>query len=319
MDQAQPARQERYSYSSRPLELVNRIREVQQIYRMWKQDPSERVFSTLAAVRQCEQHLQEHFGIKLEGLEILDVGPGQQLKHMRALSVMNPVTGIDMDIVPQGFHLRDYVELLRHSPVLRTAKTVTRKLLGWDTLFEKSLAQSLGVQRFPRLPVLRMDATRMTFPEASFDLVCSWSAFEHIESPRTALAEVARVLRPGGIAYLVIHLYTSHSGSHDPRTLTREGMAPPYWPHLRPGHRETVQPNCYVNEVRLDAWKQMFQETMPGVRFIHQRHEELVPHVRELKEQGELVDYSDDELLTVCLIGVWQKPSPELAVESTPL
>lgn len=310
MAQAQPAQQQRYSYSSRPLDLVGRVREAQHLYRMWQQRTGEGVHFTLSAVRQCEERLQEHFGIKLEGLEILDIGPGQQLKHMRALSVRNRVSGIDTDIVPQGFHLRDYVELLRHSPMLRTAKTVTRKLLGWDTRFERTLAQSVGVRYFPRLPVFRMDATRMTFPEASFDLVCSWSAFEHIDRPQNALEEVNRILRPGGIAYLLVHLYTSHSGSHDPRTFTSEGMAPPYWPHLRPDHRDAVRPNCYVNEVRLGEWKQMFQETMPGVRFIHERQEELLPHLRELKAQGELADYSEEELLTVCLIGVWQKPRP---------
>jgi hypothetical protein len=248
MGQAQSTpRQQRYSYASRPRELVNRLREAHQLYRTRKQGTGDRVYFTLSALRQCAMHLQEHFGLKLEGLEILEVGPGQQLEHMRALSVKNQVTGIDTDIVLQGFHLRDYVELLRQGPVLRAAKTVTRKLFGWDTLFEKSLAQSLGVQCFPRLPLFRMDPTRMTFPDASFDLVCSWSAFEHIERPRTALAELARVLRPGGIAYLVIHL----------------------------------------NEVRLDAWRQVFQEMMPGVRLIQ------------------------DELRTARLIGVWRKPHPD--------
>lgn len=310
MAQAQPAQQQRYSDSSSPLDLVGRVREAHHLYRMWQQGADERVHAMLAAVRQCEERLQEYFGIKLEGLELLDIGPGQQLKYMRALSVTNQVTGIDTDIVPQGFHLRDYVELFRHSPMLRTAKTVTRKLLGWDTRFEKTLAQCVGVRSFPRLPLFRMDATRMTFPKESFDLVCSWSAFEHIDRPRTALEEVARVLRPGGIAYLLIDLYTSHRGSHDPRTFTSEGMAPPYWPHLRPGHRNAVRPNCYVNGVRLDAWKRMFQETMPGVRFIHERQEELLPHLHELKAQGELSDYSDEELLTACLVGVWRKPNP---------
>jgi SAM-dependent methyltransferase len=307
-NQVKQSTPERYSYSSRPLGLTNRVREVQQLYRSWQQGTQERVKRTLAAVRQCEEHLQERFGLGLEGLDILDVGPGQQLKHMRVLSVKNKVVGIDTDIVPQGLHLRDYVEMLRHNPVLRTVKTVTRKLLGWDELFEKTLARDLAVRGFPRLPVFRMDATRMTFSDASFDVVCSWSAFEHISRPREALAEVARVLRPGGVAYLAVHLYTSHSGSHDPRTLTSNGMAPPYWPHLRPGHREAVRPNCYVNEVRLDQWKYLFQQTMPGAHFIHERQEELLPHLRELKEQGELADYSEDELLTVGLIGIWRKP-----------
>jgi hypothetical protein len=33
-----------------------------------------------------------------------------------------------------------------------------------------------------------------------------------------------------------------------------------------------------------------------------------VPHLRELRAQGKLADYSDDELLTIGLIGIWRKP-----------
>jgi hypothetical protein len=307
----QQSARERYSYSSRPVGFSNRVREVQQLYRMWQQGSVERANATLEAVRQCERHIEERFGLRLEGLELLDIGPGQQLKHLRVLSVKNEkVVGIDMDVIPQGFHPRDYLELLRHSPALRTVKTVARKLMGWDGLFEKTLARGLAVRDFRRLPVYRMDATRMTFPDASFDVVCSWSAFEHIQRPRDALREVVRVLRPGGVAYLAVHLYTSQSGSHDPRTLTSGGLSPPYWPHLRPGLQEAVRPNCYVNEVRLEDWKRMFQETMPGVHFIHERVEELRTPLRELRARGELADYSDDELLTVGLIGLWRKPRP---------
>lgn len=196
-------------------------------------DVGARVFSTLAVVRQCERHLQEHFGLLLEGLEILELGSGPRLEYLRTLSVLNEVTGISRDIVPQGLVLRDCVELFRHSPVLSAAKTVTRKLLGRDTLFEKTLAQSLGVQCFPRLNVLRMDASRMLFPEDSFDLVCSWSAAEHLDRPQDALEEVARVLRPGGVAYLVLP-----SGMGDG-----------------------------------DAWSQLLPEAMPGARFIPGRNQ----------------------------------------------
>ncbi len=308
MHEAKQSTQERYSYSAKPLGVVNRVREVQDLYRLWRQGTLVQVNRAINAVQECEERLTDLFGLRLEGLDVLDVGPGQQLKHMRVMSVKNRVVGIDTDVVPQGFHLPDYVEMLRLNPLLRTAKTVARKLLGFDGVFEASLARGLSVEGFERLPVFRMDATRMTFPDTCFDLVCSWSAFEHIENPRLALEEVARVLRPGGVAYLAIHLYTSHSGSHDPRTMSTEGVSPPYWPHLRPAHRASVRPNCYVNEVRLDEWKRLFHQTMPGVHFDYERYEELQPHLRELRAQGELADYSDDELLTLGLIGIWRKP-----------
>ena len=47
-----------------------------------------------------------------------------------------------------------------------------------------------------------MDARRLDFPDASFDLVYSFHALEHIPEPRRALAEMARVLCPGG-TYLI--------------------------------------------------------------------------------------------------------------------
>jgi ubiquinone/menaquinone biosynthesis C-methylase UbiE len=51
--------------------------------------------------------------------------------------------------------------------------------------------------------VLRiMDAQKLDFADASFDLVYSFHALEHIPQPRRALAEMARVLRPG-CSYLI--------------------------------------------------------------------------------------------------------------------
>jgi SAM-dependent methyltransferase len=42
------------------------------------------------------------------------------------------------------------------------------------------------------------DATRLPFPDASFDRVLASEVLEHIVDDRTAFAELARVLRPGG-------------------------------------------------------------------------------------------------------------------------
>ena len=47
-----------------------------------------------------------------------------------------------------------------------------------------------------------MDATRLLFPDATFDLVFSFNVFEHLPDPAATFAEVVRVLRPGGIAYI---------------------------------------------------------------------------------------------------------------------
>lgn len=41
--------------------------------------------------------------------------------------------------------------------------------------------------------------TRLSFADGHFDVVLSNTVFEHIEDPRASLAEIHRVLRPGGI------------------------------------------------------------------------------------------------------------------------
>jgi SAM-dependent methyltransferase len=54
--------------------------------------------------------------------------------------------------------------------------------------------------------VLEADAEALPFPEGSFDFVWSWGVLHHSQDTSCALAEVARVLRPGGrLAFMVYH------------------------------------------------------------------------------------------------------------------
>ena len=46
--------------------------------------------------------------------------------------------------------------------------------------------------------VLRADGRRLPFPDATFDRVIAAEVLEHVPDDRTAMAELARVLRPGG-------------------------------------------------------------------------------------------------------------------------
>lgn len=57
--------------------------------------------------------------------------------------------------------------------------------------------------------------TTLPFPDASFDIVISWSVFEHVSDPVAVLKEIRRVLRPGGFMFLQIWpLFHSQRGSH---------------------------------------------------------------------------------------------------------
>jgi SAM-dependent methyltransferase len=62
--------------------------------------------------------------------------------------------------------------------------------------------------------VVHGDATAMPFPDASFDGVMALDVLEHIDDDRAAVAEIRRVLKPGGalIATVPCHpiLYSRH-------------------------------------------------------------------------------------------------------------
>jgi len=49
---------------------------------------------------------------------------------------------------------------------------------------------------------VRIDLQDISFPEASFDLLIAHNVIEHLPDDRQALAEMYRVLRPGGVALI---------------------------------------------------------------------------------------------------------------------
>jgi SAM-dependent methyltransferase len=72
------------------------------------------------------------------------------------------------------------------------------------------------------IPVRVGGLESLGFPDGSFDVVVMWHVLEHVSDPRPTLAEVARILRPGGIFLVGVPNF----GSPEAR-LTRAG-----WFHL---------------------------------------------------------------------------------------
>jgi len=65
--------------------------------------------------------------------------------------------------------------------------------------------------------VVQADLRFLPFPDASFDTVTSFKVLAHVPKPERAVAELARVLRPGG--HLVLEFYNRHSLRHVIRAL----------------------------------------------------------------------------------------------------
>ena len=78
------------------------------------------------------------------------------------------------------------------------------------SMLEDPAAHAPFPYRQDRLEVRWMDARRLEFPDASFDVVFSLSSFEHFGGPGDVVAaarELGRVLRPGGHAFVVTECF----------------------------------------------------------------------------------------------------------------
>jgi ubiquinone/menaquinone biosynthesis C-methylase UbiE len=98
-------------------------------------------------------------------------------------------------------------------------------------------SQQLGLARTfladrPDIGTRRMSATRLEFPDASTDLVTMIRVMHHLPDPAPALAEVARILRPGGFA--IIEAANSAHAVNRVRYLLRREPIPAAAVDIRP-------------------------------------------------------------------------------------
>jgi ubiquinone/menaquinone biosynthesis C-methylase UbiE len=81
--------------------------------------------------------------------------------------------------------------------ILKDIAPIARRAVGIDIspgMLEKARARGLDV--------VEGSATALPFADESFDAAYSFKVLAHVEDIRTAMSEVSRVLRPGGIAAL---------------------------------------------------------------------------------------------------------------------
>lgn len=111
--------------------------------------------------------------------------------------------------------------------------------------------------RFPKHTIVRYpetDMTRMSIPEASYDLVVHSDTLEHVPSPVGALSECYRVLAPGGFCAYTVPMIVGRL------TRSRAGMPPSYH-----GNSDERSADFMVQtEYGCDAWRDLilagFQE-----------------------------------------------------------
>jgi len=305
-----PRKASQGSYTSgRPGGPVTLARDAVYLYRSYLR-PEQWVAEALEKISAQEQEIAEALGTEVAGQRMLDVGAGQRLVGMTYFGRKNDVVGIDLDVVVQGLDPAGYARMLRTNGANRVLKTLARKALLIDARGRRELRRQLGIETIPRMEVHQMDASALAFPSASFDVVYSLEVFSFVPDPAAALAETARVLRPGGVANHNFLLYTARRGGLDIRTIGYRAADIPLWAHLRPQQRHLVLESAYLNRVRLRDWQAHVDRHLPGARIRLWQEERawLEPEARRLHELGELRDYELDELVTTDVSITWQKP-----------
>lgn len=126
-------------------------------------------------------------GITLEGKQVADIGAGDGILDLGLVHKGRPDRLVAFDLDP------------------------TRP----DDLLAAAVVEGVCQVLPSALEFVVSEPTRLPAEDGSFDVVLSWSAFEHIADPLGVLQEARRVLRDDGFLFLQVWpFYHSQFGSH---------------------------------------------------------------------------------------------------------
>jgi SAM-dependent methyltransferase len=225
------------------------------------------------------------WGADLNGARALELGCGHGIYSLLvSRQPVRRVVGIDLEL-----------PLFSRGEEGERTRRLTREILQ-----RLDLGSSV-VDALKRLPVhlVTMDATLMAFPDDSFDVLWSRSAMEHIRPIDKVLAEVARVVRPGGLIYHSIDPYFWVRGCH------KTALVDIPWAHARlsldefrrfvtetEGELQATK-RCRrlatLNQLSLAQWRETFEA---GPFEILEWREDLSPFAETLLEEHPEVEES---------------------------
>ncbi|MDQ3740822.1 MAG: class I SAM-dependent methyltransferase [Actinomycetota bacterium] len=118
---------------------------------------------------------------------------------------------------------------------------------------EEAMARRLRA-RLDRGEVVAAPADRLPFPDDSFDTVVSTLVLCVVPDQQRALAEIKRVLKPGGR-----FLFLEHVRSHDAKIAKRQDRLTPLWRHVGHGchpNRDTAAALTAAGfRLELESWR----------------------------------------------------------------
>jgi ubiquinone/menaquinone biosynthesis C-methylase UbiE len=162
-------------------------------------------------------------GVHLAGKEIADIGCGDGILALGFTRLAKPARLVGYDV--------NEVDL--------------------DNLAARCVEEGVDPALPPGLEFHVSQQKGLPAADASFDVVTTWSAFEHIGDPYALLREIRRILRPDGALFLQLWpFYYSERGSH------LWEWFPDGFHHLLEHHTETVD-KLDRSELKDRAWTEM--------------------------------------------------------------
>ena len=259
-------------------------------------------------LQQFLDHMQA-CGICVKGKRVLDLGCGKSYWLTLLLhSYGADVSGMDTEYVKPGMIPIKYINIWRLNGLERMART-----FYWDLVYRRAYYRALDtISSFP-LSHKGLDLRLLVPPvfpyrDDEFDLVVSHEVLEHIKDVDGALAELRRVMKPGGLTYIYVHLYTSLSGGHSiawkyPDEAPSDNVPP--WDHLR----QNLYPEIpsWINRWREYQYREAFDtagfEIVDWFTYATEGKAYLTPEIC-----AELADYTEEELLKKGFVVVARNP-----------
>ncbi len=142
--------------------------------------------------------------------------------------------------------------------LLASDQEFTGSIIGLDlTAAMLDLARQKQTQICPDAAIhwQQGEASRLAWPDNHFDLVCCLEAIEYFPQPRQALAEMVRVLQPGGI--LILSKWTDE------------------WARFLPGRALNEQALCQqlhhlgLGSIRITPWQIGSYELVRAIKPVH--------------------------------------------------
>jgi SAM-dependent methyltransferase len=208
---------------------------------------------------------------------VLEIGPGANLGPLFCFVAGGVTRAAGVDIATAGERPREFYALLRDYLACVEGWRWWRHFVtvSYPNVIFPATGDDLDVdQTLKKIEyVSPVSSAALPFPDSTFDLVYSVAALEHVEDPRQTVAEILRVLRPGGMAIHEIDL--KHHGSPDPLRFLEWSDEEWFSRTERYGGDRSLERildgswtgEVFCNRLRHGAWTRLFEEA--GLELLH--------------------------------------------------